>query len=841
MIKHLGAFMAATSRLSNALLNLTDPGTVVLNDKRDALGSVVNTLTDVTAGGANTFLRGGIDYVLIDAISALGSHDKLLSELQAIGLEAGEQFGRVVSGWLPVDAITALAGVDSLQSADAVSVGSNVGSVTTQSVEANAADTVQDLYGLDGTGVTVGILSDSFDTSPFFAIDAAADVASGDLPDDVLVLEDFVGNTIDEGRAMAQLVHDHAPGADIQFATAFNGQAGFANNILALRDAGSDVIVDDIIYFAEPAFADGIIAQAAAEVVADGVSFFSSAGNNGAAGYQDAFADSGVAGFFDVIAPGGSTTHDWDPGAGIDPVLDFLLPSGTTRFVLQWDQPYASTGLASPGSASDLDLWLTAAGTDPTAIFFGASSVNIGGDPVEVLSIINNGGPITLGLAIELFDGVMPADMRIIAFNFPGDIVDAEYAFTGPTVYGHSVAAGAFGVGASDWDETPAFGVTPPLIEDFSSVGPVEILFDTDGNRLATPEMRDAVDFTASQGGNTTFFIGDTPDDPDSFPNFFGTSASAPNAAAIAALMLEANPDLTPAEIEAALEASAIDQDDPYTPGFDVGPDEASGAGLIQADLAVREAAFNAVDPALASANDWFANGNGGFNATFTLTLTEDLVDGGGVKAWGLDVDYAGGGTFSSGWTQSFNGPVEFDTATGIFSTVNSGFQPDLEVGDTITFAVQVQGAGFNEDDFSFFFKDLDDAPVTPDATASAGLSLDASDLNDWGAGLVQQIEITNTGAEAVDGWIVKLNLDPGDLADLTLTNTWSATQQSDGEDIYFFAADYNQMVGAGDSVSFGFQASVSGGSPFEAGDFDFVGLDDLPLGITAPSGFDFV
>ncbi len=833
------------ANLSNGLSSLAGSA-VSFNDKSAALASLTTAAPNgVSASGVQTVMRNGTEYVVIDAISALGAHDRLLGDLEALGLESGEQFGRVVSGLLPVDAVADLLTVGSLQSVSSGAAQTNVGSVTTQDDAATQSDVARATYDVDGTGVTVGILSDSFDTSPFFAISAADDVASGDLPDDVLILEDFVdpiNGTIDEGRGMAQLVHDLAPGADIQFATAFGGQANFANNILALRDAGSTVIVDDIIYFAEPAFADGIIAQAAAEVVADGVPYFSSAGNNSNAGYQSPFVDSGIPGFFDFIAPAGSTTHDWDPGAGVDPVLDFTLDTGITRFILQWDDPYASTGLASPGAATDLDIWLTAPGTDPTAIFFGSTDINVGGDPVEVFSINNPGAPVELGLAIELFEGALPSDMRIIAFD-PNDFVDAEYDFFGPTVYGHAAAEGALGVGAADWDETPEFGVTPPLLESFSSFGPVEILFDTDGNRLATPDDRDAVDFVASQGGNTTFFISDTPDDPDTFPNFFGTSASAPNAAAIAALVLERNPGLTPAEVEAILEGSAIDMDNPFTPGFDVGEDDATGAGFILADIAVRSAVADKVDPNLVRFNDWFReeSGTGGYNATFSLTLTDELVDGAGVESWVLDVDVMNDDAeFVTGWLDGFNGPVDFDRDTGVFSTVGQGFQPTLEVGDTLTFSVQVNGAGFDEDEIMVFFADLDDAPVTPPA---AEVDVDASSLNVWNSGFVQRVDVENVGDEMVDGWIVKLDLDPGEINDFTINNAWNAVAETDGEDWFFFAKSYNQELDPGESIEFGFQAARVGGAPvpYDASDFSFVDVADVPVGVDIPDNFDFV
>jgi hypothetical protein len=81
---------------------------------------------------------------------------------------------------------------------------------------------------------------------------------------------------------MMQLIHDVAPGAPLAFYTAFESQEDFAAGIRALAAAGSQVIVDDIIYFAEPMFEDGIIAQAVDDVHAGGVAYFSSAGNDAA-------------------------------------------------------------------------------------------------------------------------------------------------------------------------------------------------------------------------------------------------------------------------------------------------------------------------------------------------------------------------------------------------------------------------------------------------------------------------------------------------------------------------------------------------------------------------------
>ena len=127
----------------------------------------------------------------------------------------------------------------------------------------------------------VGVLSDGVDS-------LAARQASGDLPPAcpqagacVQVVSARAGDG-DEGTAMLEIVHDLAPGAKLYFATAVDGDASFAANILALKNTyGCDIIVDDITYFDEGAFQDGVIAQAVNTVTAAGALFFSSAGNSG--------------------------------------------------------------------------------------------------------------------------------------------------------------------------------------------------------------------------------------------------------------------------------------------------------------------------------------------------------------------------------------------------------------------------------------------------------------------------------------------------------------------------------------------------------------------------------
>ena len=142
--------------------------------------------------------------------------------------------------------------------------------------------------------------------------------------------------------------------------------------------------------------------------------------------------------------------------------------------------------------------------------------------------------------------------------GFGSGISAVEYPNNSATSYGNSNAAPAISVGASDWVDSSRFGSFPigqpfPYAEAFTSKGGVPILFDGTGARLASPIDRGAVDLTASDGGNNSFFGSDVSYDADTFPNFFGTSQAAPNAAAVAALLMQKFPNATYAQIELAL------------------------------------------------------------------------------------------------------------------------------------------------------------------------------------------------------------------------------------------------------------------------------------------------
>ena len=513
-------------------------------------------------------------YVLIDATATDGNGASLLDQLQGMGLLIGSSFGAIASGWLPVDKIEELSGLADLHFARESSMLSNVGAVTTQADASLHSNSARATYAVNGAGVKVGILSDSFNSKGGYS----TDIATGDLPPGVQVIQD--SGTTDEGRAMAQLVYDIAPGSSLAFATANGGQAGFANNIIALKNAGAKVIVDDVIYFAEPMFQDGIIAQAINQVVAGGAVYFSSAGNNGHKGYEAAFLADGS----QSINGKAETWHNYNSGGAANIFMPFTLANNSrATIVLQWNQPAASV---SPGHGATSDLDLFVYNSVGNSIVSSSQTNNVGNDPIEIVQVTNlSGAAQTYNIAVGLASGSAPTDIKIVTFNGGGSVGNGFSSNTNDgTIYGHAAAAGAIAVGAASYARTPAFGSNPPVEESFSSGGPTRIFFDKAGNPVF--ESRPTPQITAPDGGNTSFF-GSDDNDADSFPNFFGTSAAAPAAAAVAALLLQANGSLSAAAIKTVLMSSAIDMDNLATAGFDAGYDFGTGAGLIQADKAL--------------------------------------------------------------------------------------------------------------------------------------------------------------------------------------------------------------------------------------------------------------
>lgn len=455
------------------------------------------------------------------------------------------------------------------------------GPINSEGDTTHRADLVRTQLGVDGSGVGVCVLSDGVDA-------LATEQAKGELPA-VTVLPGQAGSG-SEGTAMLEIVHDVAPGAQLFFA-GVGGAGGtiarFAQDILDLRaNYGCDIMVDDISYLAESPFQKGqapavvsptnggVVTEAINTVTAQGALFFSSAGNSGnlndnqSGTWEGDFADGGASP--GLIGPG--RLLDFDPGTGVTAYNTIPQDASNTAFLF-WSDPLG-------GSANDYDLFVL----DPTASIVLAASTDFQNgtqDPIEAVV-----GP-----------ALMPRN-RLVVLRNPGAATrylhlrtnGGRLTFgTAGASFGHNAAESAFSVAA-----TPAArSAGPPpnpvgpfpsqfsagnAVEIFSSDGPRHVFYNADGTPI-TPgnvlsgggQLLAKPDATAADGVRTGLAR---------FDPFFGTSAAAPHAAAIAALVKSKTPSLTATQIRNNMLAAAIDIEA-------LGADRDSGAGIVDAYLAV--------------------------------------------------------------------------------------------------------------------------------------------------------------------------------------------------------------------------------------------------------------
>lgn len=639
-------------------------------------------------------------HVMLTITSTKELVDKARIQLQNLGMTHIAQYKHLISGVLQIDQLEKLQAISSVHWASSHrAISSASGLAYNAGDAAMFSDVVKKQQGVDGTGVKIGVLSDSYNCLKGEALD----VQSGDLPSDVRVIKEYsfcdVNPGSDEGRAMMQLIYDIAPGAKLLFYTAFEGPVSFAQGIIELANQGADIIVDDVGYLTMPMVQDGPIAQAVNEVNDRGVTYFSAAGNSSRQSYQNFF----VAG---LVQETRYTAHDFGlaAGAASDFFQKIIIPKDTNiRISLQWD---AASEIANGyvGADSDLDMFLL--DSEKNRIVAKSEDSNIGHDPVEFLSFTSdpdsenntyylflrhsagkipmclkyvvyapglgkverttkltlsktadgytffhhNNEVMTDGSAVIVIPGVdtqfqminitelelkieedeqlkpfitfngkiylddqaiwfvpngaTPVVLRngeLVLVNSEEDLLTthiANYNTHSGTIFGHANAEGAIAVGAMSYRQAPWFN-GDSFIESFSSAGGTPILFNVAGDRLAELEFRAKPEIVAIDDIDTTFFpfiAEETDTDLNGLPNFKGTSAAAPNAAAVAALLLQKYSYLKPTQVKQVMMHGTIDLIDPANVQNEVqlatNPcaqgvqfDWGTGCGLIQLDL----------------------------------------------------------------------------------------------------------------------------------------------------------------------------------------------------------------------------------------------------------------
>ncbi len=634
---------AQASPLSPRLVVLSSPQVRSLGPARQA------RRVGLTPSGAGSLLRHG-NRVVVNvrfAEDAAGS----TGALKAVGanvITVSPEYQTVAVAALPsqLRQLAVVPGVEGIQEVitpftSATSAGCPQGAVVSEGDRQLEAARARNDFGVDGSGVTVGILSDSFNQWKGAPASEPGDVATGDLPGPgnpcgferpVKVVTPFIPGAYpepgeepenppepgeegaDEGRGMAQIVHDLAPGADIDFASAFNGELAFAKGIRDLYNEGARVIADDVAYFNEPFFQDGPIADAVNEVVAGGANYFSSAGNDNlkdeegrnigsieAPEFRETECPAALPSYYETCM-----NFDPEPAGEEDNTWGVELEEGAPLYVdLQWAQPWN-------GVTTDLDMFVlnekgalkgrafntpnTEPGRQQPYEFIPYEAGIEKGKEEEEMQVVIARCDVACGeeRAGEEIEGELPYEgtvggddgtprLKVAIFNNGGGVTASEYPeskdgdVVGPTIFGHTAAASAVSVAAINVG-------TKEEPESYSSRGPVVHLFGPVAGTTAAPSIDEQViakpNVTASDCGSTTFFFGFS----EGGFHFCGTSAAAPHAAAVAALIRSANPGATNAQVRADLEATARPVGSVATGFF--GP-TAIGAGLLDADSAV--------------------------------------------------------------------------------------------------------------------------------------------------------------------------------------------------------------------------------------------------------------
>jgi hypothetical protein len=411
--------------------------------------------------------------------------------------------------------------------------------------------------GFTGKGIKVGVISTGVDSM-------AAQQLAGALPKVVTVLPGQAGRG-DEGTAMLEIVHALAPDAQLYFSTSGDSMQDMANNILGLATAGCNIIVDDITFFREGVFQDDVISRAVNSVTKAGVVYFSSAANSGHAGsgqsstWEGDFQNSGV----QFPSGYGGAVHSF---AG--PQANQIVGDPKYGVALKWADPLGKSG-------NDYDVYIL--DSTLTYVLDASTDTQDGSqNPVEYTGLPAKGDQAV----IVLYAGAARA-LHLNA-NVSTGAAGLSIGTTGNT-YGHNAAQSAITVAAVDVSQAKggtfaaAAGLT---VESFSSDGLRRMFFNENGQDLtagvylfSTPGgiTLQKPNITAADGVMTTVA---------GFNPFYGTSAAAPHAAAIAALLMSAG-SVSPGF---ELAHTAFDMGTP-------GADRDSGAGVVDAYSAMTGAA----------------------------------------------------------------------------------------------------------------------------------------------------------------------------------------------------------------------------------------------------------
>jgi len=541
-------------------------------------------------------------YVTLDQNTPLSTVDPFAWEVPN-----RDESSRTVVAWVEVSRLVPLASVPGVtQIHPVLPPVVNSGSVMSEGDRIHLADQVRARYGLTGAGVKIGIISDGVDHWSTAA-------ATGDLPANLHVLRNSHGG--DEGTAMLEIVHDTAPDAELYFRDCGSNTLDFNNGIDALADAGCTIICDDIGWIGDPFFEDGTIATHVQTLTSTrNILYVSSAGNQAQEHYQGMYTQDGT-----------TNWHDFSGGTAsrYKSLYINFPPGASAQIVLEWDDPWT-------GSANDYDMYLyTLGGGEMLARSDYTQNGN--DEPIEYLSWVNSGSS-TVDTEIDILNvngAAEPRTLEVFIYYQGGTRVYSNNIVTADSIFGHPAAPNAVAVGA-----IRASDPSVDTIEYFSSRGPSTI-------RYPGTVLRSKPDVTGIDGVSVTGSGG--------FPSpFYGTSASAPDVAAVAALVWSGAPARKASEVRTALLSSSDDLGS-------AGPDNTFGYGRVNAVAFTQALGIVAPPPPITAG--FYAFGHVG-QAPYSVRFLDQST--GSPTAWLWD--------FGDGSTSTEQNPTHVFNRTGAYN-----------------------------------------------------------------------------------------------------------------------------------------------------------------------------
>ncbi|HWD80138.1 MAG TPA: hypothetical protein VG497_14680, partial [Kribbella sp.] len=508
--------------------------------------------------------NGNLD-LEIHALGRLGGKERAdLSKLGVTVLSGSDQWVKpqrvkalpnagVLRALVPYDRVSdvaALSWVAALRPTE--SSPPDAGSFLSEGVALHRADQAQAL-GYDGTGVSVGVISDGVSN-------LSASQALGDLPAGVTNQATGSG---DEGTAMLEIVHDMAPGADLFFHATGSGVNDHVAAQNALAAAGIDILTEDIPFDSEPAFQKGLAAVNGEILAASGVWVSSSAGNLNSS-HAPRVAATGTGSGPDGASPTGCGVAPTNTVAfnGSDTTFDVsVAPGANIGATLQWSEPRAIFPTAGAGGFTNLDLYILNAAAGSCLASSTATQGGGSGDTIEQASWTNSGTTaVTVKLAVNVTGSNGAKATPTIDLRWRGNTSAIDATGSAGSLNPDSnytdiaTTAGAVNAGA---DQNPA----TVNLEGFSGQGPVRLFSSTvcttsypcpasapagsnqsvaggAGRTAIAPSYAAADGVSVSGVGN--FGSGNCPAVAQGECRFFGTSAATPSSAGVAAIVLDA-------------------------------------------------------------------------------------------------------------------------------------------------------------------------------------------------------------------------------------------------------------------------------------------------------------